>query len=351
MNQLPEKKSSERSIETNGINGSRNLIRGLLAGISIGLVSGIAIGKWVGGNDKKPEDDKPAPCIVTPDDKPSFAYETLKKRIDEMNKIKKTTSEWNAQNMGVCDMSDDEVLDEAKEICRETALEFARAIGISNEYDIDQIISLCLQGYSIEGFTHSRSGAQQINFLKTSFNNAGMEDMESDYVLLSDEINEDTISSEHRAPEDNELSSEEKELNKKMENSDYKGIVDSFDSQSVLDAARNDTEAYEFFSGLIKIALEARDLILSDTTNDDIKVAIAYNFPFKVGKYIENFPEDLFQRIIDVPEYMQFFNYLVDYFMEALPGLAGIEADSYECAKGLSGIIDECIQEKLGNKF
>ena len=173
-----------------------------------------------------------------------------------------------------------------------------------------------------------------------------------DYISLTEEINEDAISAEHRASEDDELPFKEQELNKKMKDGDYKGVIDSLDTQNILDAARDDAEAYEFFSGLINIASEARDMILSDSTDDNIKIAIACSFPFKVEKYIESFPEDLFQRLIDVPEYMQFFNYLMEYFIEALPKLAGLEGvDSYECAKGLSGIVDECVQEKLGNKF
>ena len=162
-----ENRSSGRSPEANGINASRNLLKGLFAGIAVGLVAGAVIGKWVGSNDKHPEDDKKcAPCDVVPNDEPSPAYETLKKRIDEMNDIKKAASEWNAQNTEVCEWSDDDVLDEAKEICREVAIEFAREIGITDEYDIDEIISKCLLGYNIEGFTYSKSGEQQIKFSK-----------------------------------------------------------------------------------------------------------------------------------------------------------------------------------------
>jgi len=355
MSESFKNRSSGRPPEANGINASRNLLKGLLAGIAVGVVAGVFLGRGIGNEDKKPEDNKPVPCTATSDDKPSLAYGNLKKRIDEMNKIKKAASEWNTKNTGVCEMSDDEVLDEAKAICRETALEFAREVGITDENDIDEIASKCLQGYNIEGFTHSKSGDQLIKFSRPStytLNDAAVDDVENDYISLNEKINEDVISGEHRASGDDSLSPKEKELNKKMENGDYKGVVDSFDPQSVLDVARNDAEAYEFFSGLITIASKARDMILSDSTDNDIKIAIACNFPFKVQKYIESFPEDLFDRLIAVPEYMQFFDYLMEYFTEALPRLAGLEeVDSYECAKGLSGIVDECVQEKLGHNF
>ncbi len=321
-----ENRSSGRPPEDNGINGSRNLIRGLLMGLSAGVVLGVLVDRFISNEDKKPEDCKPVPCTVTPDDKPSVAYETLKERIDQMNKIKKAAPKWENKDTDVCEMSDDEILQESQDILDERhekeALEFIAKLGITNQADKDRIIDTFLKGCTkIESVS---KGSISLTREESDPGEPG------EYIELEEKIE---VPREYLDEEDlRQKTPEEVEMGKLIEDGKFGEALDSFDAEKILKTAQKEG-LYALFDEIIKLMEDAKIAILSTDDPAEKKATFCrlhaiFALNMERIRIFDNYPD------------LKSADKLIFMFYESLGKLAEVENDEEECAmKGF-----ECLQ-------
>jgi gas vesicle protein len=328
MNESFENRSSGKHPETQQINASRNLLKGLLAGVVIGLVAGVFLGRQIGHEDKKPEDNKSTSYGNDPDSKNSDC-KALMETIAEMKRVMNARPKWGNKDTGVCDMSDDDILEESQGILDERreqqALELIAKLGIKNQADKDKIIDAFLKGYTQVDDVDKGD----ISLTKKDESDSGMD--QSNSIDLEEELEE--VPKEYLDEDDlRPKTPEEIEMKKLMEEDKFREALDSFDADKILKAAQKEG-LYDLFNGLIKLIEEAKVAILS--TNDPArKKEIACRLMSQIIFSYEDELDDF-----DSNPDLTFANKLIGMFMESLMKLAGVEDD------------DECIMESIKAGF
>jgi hypothetical protein len=323
VNKTPEERSSAESPKERQIKMSRAAIALLVV---TAFVGGFVAAKLSKG-EKKLKNDKPIPCTVTPDDKPSHAYESLMKRIDEMKKIKKAVPDW-GKNTDVCEMSDDEILDESHEILMERrekeALEFIAKLGITNENDKRGIMDAFLDGCT---------EVEYINETAISFSDPDNENRYCDNMVnLEEEIK---VPEEYKDKEGRQKTEVEKRFEEKIEKEDYFGAIKSINADEIAAELEKEGIDDELFSNQIDVFKKLQELALSGQNPEALRLMACQYFLNLMCAHEAMDDSNQSDAISNNPILNSFFGEgdITINFLQALIALSGLSVDDEDAMK------------------